>query len=269
MSFYRRCADLLEAGGSIVVVTVLETAAGSPAKPGFKMLVGDGGDSFGTVGGGALERHATEVAREMLGSGGIRTVRLDLASLGMVCGGEVTLLFERVDGGKPFLLFGGGHVGRALAPLLCSLGFRVTVYDSRPEARGWLAEVPGASVLVGPYTDLAGIAKELRRSRHCFVATHGHEHDWAVLRQLLEVSSEWEYVGVIGSLRKAREIHERLRESGREVPAFLHTPAGLPIGGDTPAAIALSVAAEVVALSSGREVPHLRLGEEPSDGRKD
>jgi xanthine dehydrogenase accessory factor len=261
MTFYRRCAELEESGESFVVVTVIDAAEGSPAKTGFKMLVSDGGECLGTVGGGKLEHHATAVAREVASTGGIRTVRLELSSLGMVCGGEVTLLFERIEGGRPFLLFGGGHVGRALAPLLVSLGYRVTVYDPRPEARGWLAGVPEASVVEGPYTDLSGMAGAVRRCRHCFIATHGHEHDWEVLRQLLSISPEWEYLGLIGSRRKARETHEKLRAAGRGVPEYLHTPAGLPLGGSTAAEIALSVAAEVVAVRNRAAVEHMRLAE--------
>lgn len=261
MDLYRRCADLLEAGRSGVIVTVLEAAAGAPARQGFKMLVTDTKETHGTVGGGRLEYHATGVARELLATGGMRVVRLDLAALGMVCGGEVTLLFEQIAAGRPFFLFGGGHVGQALAPLLVSLGYRVTVVDPRPEARTWLSGTAGVSVVEAPYADLSSVGSLLRGCRHSFIATHGHEHDWDVLRQLLELSEEWEYVGMIGSRRKAREAHERLRAGGRRVPAFLYSPAGLRIGGERPAEIALSVAAEVVAVSRGAGVEHMRLAE--------
>ena len=260
MSIYRRCAELLEAGKRIVIVTVLEASGSSPAKAGFKMLVSDAGDSWGTVGGGKLEHHAVGVARELLASGGMREERLELSALGMVCGGEVRLLFEQVAAGSSFFLFGGGHVCRALAPLIVSLGYRVTVYDSRPEAREWLAGTAGVAVVVGPYEDISGLAEEIRRARYCFIATHGHEHDWSVLRQLVTMSAGFDYVGLIGSKGKARATLERLRAAGLGRPDFLYTPVGIRIGGDTPQEIALSVAAEVVAVSRGEKVEHLRDG---------
>ena len=277
MSLYREIASILESGRSLVLVTVVDTSSSSPGREGFKLAVAEDGELRGTVGGGALEHRAVELAREMLGSGpggaaggaeagAPRLVELDLAALGMECGGKATLLFERLAAQEPFVLFGGGHVGRALAPLLEGLGYRVTVFDDREAVRAPLAGTaggpaaggPSREVVIGPFADISPVAPRLAAGGRCFIATHGHEHDSAVLRQLLRLEVGWSYIGMIGSRRKVRAALERLRGEGLAVPPQLYAPVGLDLGGGSPAEIAVAVAAELIALRHGRPVPHLR-----------
>ena len=80
----------------------------------------------------------------------------------------------------------------------------------------------------------------------------GHQGDLEVLRQVLP--SPAAYIGCIGSRRKAAVLRERLASLGFS-PAELdrvHSPIGLPIGGDTPAEIAVSIAAQLIACRAGR-----------------
>jgi xanthine dehydrogenase accessory factor len=245
MEALRKCLEALEAGHDVVLVTVLAAGAGTPGKEGFKLLLSDDGSTCGTVGGGALAGRRNALAT------------YELASLGMACGGQATLAFEFLAGARSFLLFGGGHVGRALAPILESLGFRITVYDSRPEMQPALT-VPGRRVVIGEYADIAPIRPELERSEFCFIATHGHLHDYQVLTQVLAAGGRRRYIGLIGSRSKIRATRERLTQEGVPTPDCLFAPVGLDLGAQSPAEIAVAVAAEVIALLRGASVPSLR-----------
>ena len=258
MEALRKCLEALEAGHDVVLVTVLEAGSGTPGKEGFKLLLSDDGSTYGTVGGGALEHRTLADARQALAQRRNALTTYELASLGMVCGGQVTLAFEFMAGARSFLLFGGGHVGRALAPILESLGFRVTIYDSRPEMQPALAAVPGRRVVIGEYTDIAAVRPQLERSEFCFIATHGHLHDYQVLAQVLAAGGRRRYIGLIGSRSKVRTTRERLAREGLAEPDCLYAPVGLALGAQSPAEIAVAVAAEVIALLHGVAVPSLR-----------
>jgi xanthine dehydrogenase accessory factor len=272
MEIFKRCSELLEQGKNLVLVTVLNASQGTPGKEGFKMILTDREELLGTVGGGAVEHQAVEEAREVLRVRENRLKSYNLDDLGMKCGGQVTLLYEYFEGLRSFLLVGGGHIGRALSPILESLGFRVTVFDSRPEVHELLGENSTRKIVTGDYRDLAPVQEILKNCQFCFIATHGHEHDYTVLKQLVQSRQPFRYVGLIGSTRKIHTTLEKLKEDGLEAPQCLYAPVGLKIGGDSPAEIAVSIAAEVVALLNGAEVPHMRgemasrRTDEPSGG---
>lgn len=142
-------------------------------------------------------------------------------------------------------IFGGGHVGCALVPVLTSVGFRVTMYDDRaalakPEC------YPGADeVICGSFADISARV-HLTADDYVVVMTPGHQADYEILTQVLR--SEATYIGCIGSRGKVAKTRERLLSDGfdeREI-ARIHAPIGLPILAETPEEIAVSVAAEMI-----------------------
>lgn len=147
--------------------------------------------------------------------------------------------------GERAVIFGGGHIARALAPLLHGVGFRVTVMDNRIEYAD-PADFPGAErVICGDYLRL-GDYVDLTEEDYVVVMTNGHSHDFDVQEQALR--RKLAYIGVIGSRRKTAVVNARLREAG--VPekgiAQVHTPIGTPIKAVTPAEIAISIAGEMI-----------------------
>jgi xanthine dehydrogenase accessory factor len=258
MGILRRCAELLEGGTDLTLVTVVKASRGTPGKEGFKMILTDQNQLFGTVGGGAIEHRAVEDAKEVLSARQNRLETYDLEKIGMKCGGQVTLLYEYMQGQRGFMLFGGGHINRALTPILESLGFRVTVFDSRAEVRDILGENTRRKIIIGEYGDIGPAVEILQGCDCCFVATHGHLHDFQVLKQVLQAKAEYRYIGLIGSRSKIRTTLEKLAAEGLEAPEYLYAPVGLKIGGDTPAEIAVSIAAEVVAVLNGARAEHMR-----------
>jgi xanthine dehydrogenase accessory factor len=94
-----------------------------------------------------------------------------------------------------------------------------------------------------PFADIP-----LHRWSHVVLVTRGHRYDYECLRKVLERSPLPGYIGMIGSRRRVRATFDALLEEGfqRELLARVHAPIGLDLGGDTPAEIAVSVAAEIV-----------------------
>lgn len=147
--------------------------------------------------------------------------------------------------GERVVVFGGGHCALALVPVLRSVGFRVAVYDDRPEFAS-AARFPEAETAVcHPYTDIAA-GLELTAEDYAVVMTSGHSHDFEVEEQLLR--RPLAYVGVMGSHAKTAYVNRRLREAGisEEAIQSVHTPIGMAIKAVTPEEIAVSVAGELI-----------------------
>ena len=140
-------------------------------------------------------------------------------------------------------LFGGGHVGQALVPVLASVDFRVTVYDNRKELVNGNFFPQAEEVIYGNYKQ---ISVTLTENDYVVIMTPGHQGDFDVLKQVLR--HKLRYVGCIGSRHKIARAQELLRQAGisEEVIASVHAPIGLPILAQTPAEIAISIAAEMI-----------------------
>ncbi len=143
-------------------------------------------------------------------------------------------------------VFGAGHVGVSVAHVASYSGFRVILIDDRKEFASF-DKVPEADhVIVVKSFD--GCMSELivGSESYLVIVTRGHSHDKVVLRQALETPAR--YVGMIGSRRKIKLIFEDLLEEGVSEAQLerVHAPIGLPIGGETPEEIAVSIVAELI-----------------------
>jgi len=155
-----------------------------------------------------------------------------------------------VQSGKVYV-FGGGHVAQALVPVLASVAFRCVVLEDRAEfCRAAL--FPGAeeTILIDPCRalDFATITE----ADYVVIVTRGHKDDQVLQAQVLQTPAR--YIGVIGSRRKAERTFAALREMG--VPdralARIVTPIGLEIQAETPAEIAVSIAAQLIQARAGQ-----------------
>lgn len=147
-------------------------------------------------------------------------------------------------------IFGGGHVARALAPLLARAGFSVTVLDDRSHFASPEAFPDAARTLTVDFKNLQGVL-DLGPGDYAVVMTRGHLADLDVLAQILRLPLG--YLGVIGSRKKMLAARARLLEKGfsEEEIARIHGPIGLAIGAETPFEIAVSITAEIIAVRAG------------------
>jgi xanthine dehydrogenase accessory factor len=179
---------------------------------------------------------------------------------------------EIVDSRFPVMLFGAGHVARALVSQLRPLGARITWIDSRDDAFADVA-VDGICTLI---TDIP--ESEVRNApagSYFVVMTHNHSLDFALCEEIFK-RRDFAYFGLIGSHSKRASFARRLCDRG--LPAQRLDELTCPIGiagivGKEPAVIALSVAAQMLQIENSRQLlrqvgqHHLsdlhRLPEEP------
>lgn len=148
--------------------------------------------------------------------------------------------------GKVFLL-GGGHLSQELVPLLSHLGFCCIVGDDRPEfTRPEL--FPGADAV--HLVDFTGLSLPIGPEDYLVIATRGHLADIDCIRFALKTPAK--YIGVVGSRRKVVFIREKMLSEGFTESDLkrLTTPIGIDIGSETPAEIAVSIAAQLIQIRS-------------------
>jgi xanthine dehydrogenase accessory factor len=156
-------------------------------------------------------------------------------------------VYVRPVGGRgTAYVFGAGHCGEKLVPVLSMLGFITVVIDDRREFAN-AERFPSADRIVVPDTFVSSIEQlALGPDSYAVIMTRGHVHDRDVLRGLLRTRAG--YIGMIGSKRKVAQTFEALVEEGvsAEDIARVHAPIGLPIAAETPEEIAVSIAAQLI-----------------------
>ena len=247
---WEQVGKLRAAGVEFVLVTITQVRGSVPGVLGGKALVTAEGLVGGNLGGGKVEARAVVRAQEMLG--GEARVASELWNLqrdvGMTCGGEMGFLFEHVRAEEVWhvVVFGAGHVSQALVRVLAGMRCVVEVVDERSE---WLGRLPEAGNVrrreVASFVD--GV-QWVKATSFVLSITKGHASDRPVLREVLRRFPEIPYLGVIGSASKRAVLMRELREDGigMELLDRVICPVGLPIGGNDPAEIAISIAAQLL-----------------------
>ena len=236
-----------------VLATVVTTRGFTPRKAAAHMLIAAGGETVGTIGGGAIEREVIERAQPLFAAGGSAVLERHLTQeLGMCCGGEMTVFLEAILPAPRLYLFGAGYIAKPVAAIAAGCGFEVTVVDGRAE---WATgeRFPTSAVRL---EDAEGFARALATAPEDFVVivTHDHALDQRLVQALIR--KPMRFLGMIGSLPKQRKFALRLRARGflDDEIARLHTPLGLAIGAATPEEIAVSVVAQLIAVRRGERV---------------
>lgn len=253
MQLYETLAQWHAEGRAFVLATVVRVRGSVPRPAGAKMLVPASGEPLGTVGGGVVENETIRSARELLASGGSsRTLKIDLGAE-TACGGEVELFLEPHRAERRLVVIGAGHVGQAVARQMVTLGWDVTVMDPRAE---FLArpEFAGCHTVL---TQFVESAEQIPFSADLFVLvmTPHHEFDRELASRC--IAKPWRWLGVMASKRKAEAIRRHLLAQGAppEQVARLRSPVGIEIGSETPAEIAVSIAAELIQVTAKKPLP--------------
>ena len=250
-----------------VLVRVVEAKGSTPRDIDAWMLVSASG-TFGTIGGGRLELEAIDQARGVLAGAEASPLALPLGpAIGQCCGGHVTLSFEIIpparvreigvmveaeDAGDPEVwLFGGGHVGRALASALLLLPVKVHVAETREEELALTPKGATQHLTALPESLVVGIAP----GSAVIVLTHDHALDFLIVSAAL-AREDLAQVGMIGSdTKRATFEHQYVREGGDKARlAKLTCPIGRKLADKRPEVIAATVAADIIAaLADWRE----------------
>ncbi|MBD1544202.1 XdhC family protein [Arthrobacter sp. IA7] len=179
----------------------------------------------------------------------------------------VTLLVESRMPQARLLVFGANDFGAALVPAAKLLGYRVTLCDARPAFAAQERFAAADEVATDwPHRYLAAEAAAGRIDSRTVIAvlTHDPKFDIPLLQEALELDIA--FVGALGSRRSHWQRIDGLLEAGvaPERLARLHSPIGLDLGAVTPAEVAVSITAELIAARTGSATcPPLRDGSGP------
>lgn len=181
--------------------------------------------------------------------------------------GEWDVLVEVHRAADHLIIVGAGHIAVPLAHLGRVLDFRVTVLDDRedfatPERFDGDVVVLRADFERDPF---AGV--RIDGSSYIALVTRGHKWDFDCLQRLTALDAQPRYIGMIGSRRRVRAAFHALLDAGvsREVLASIRAPIGLELNAETPAEIAVSIAAELVAVRRGAEAGSISVRERVLD----
>ncbi len=257
----RALTELLESGRRGALATVVRTTGSAPQRPGARLLLLPDGETIGTVGGGSVEARILEALGECLAAGKGGLLTLDLADLGMGCGGRMEVCVEPVEAPPRLLLFGAGHVARPTAAIAREAGFEVTVVDDRATLNSE-ARFPGCRRLLEDPESAASLLSTTDAD-WILLMTHDHHRD----EEAFDIFARrpHRYLGLIGSRRKVFRILRRVHHR-RPLPALerVYAPIGLDLGAVSPGEIAVAVVAELVALRHGRPARHLSVMDHPA-----
>lgn len=263
--------DLLEQGKDFVIAKVVDSNGSTPRKKGAWLLMMEDGTTSGTVGGGLLEAETEKLCAETFKTkekSKIHHFRLtgeDQHALDMRCGGDTDIQIQYIDAKHPeefveefglettAYIYGAGHVGLALEPILRYVNFQTVVLDDREDYANRERFPEATDVKVISDFKHAFESVETNENSYIVIVTRGHAGDYDVVKAALEQKNA--YIGMIGSKKKNAVVFEKLRGEGfsEEDIARIHAPIGLPIQAETPEEIAISVVAEMIQVRANHE----------------
>jgi len=254
MNLWHEAITYLEAQSeAYVLITLLGTRGSTPRNSGTKMVV-SANKRYCTIGGGHLEFQAITKAQTLLTStqrSGENAQEIEHfplgARLGQCCGGSVSVLFESFAAAEVnIMLFGAGHVGKALVSILAQLPCRVQWVDSREQE--FPDELPGNTARIVSETPEVEVAVS-PPGTYYLVMTHNHPLDFAITQAALE-RKDAAYIGLIGSNTKWQRFKMRFehRQYNSEFYDSVRCPVGLSqVPGKLPMEVAVSIAGEIIA----------------------
>jgi xanthine dehydrogenase accessory factor len=240
------------------LATVVGGERGAPGKTGFRMLVYADGTILGTVGGGLLEAKIREEALRCLHDKTPRLLEFTLDDqsadgIDVLCGGKVKIFVEPILGASTVYVFGGGHIAVPLVEFAKALDFAVVVVEDREEFANKKRFPLADEVKLGDFAKVSE-STDFHVDDCVVIITRGHQHDEVVLKECLSKNKLPGYIGMIGSKEKIAATFSHLKQQGvsSELLARVKAPIGLDIGARTPAEIALSIMAEIIAHRYGK-----------------
>ena len=260
-AIYQAVVDVVNQNEQAALCIVVRSQGSTPRRAASKMLVYADGSILGTVGGGEMESRVINEAKQAMLDGKPRLVAYNMSDPERgdpgVCGGQMEIFVEPIQPKQTLFLIGAGHVGRAVAHLARWLGFRVVVFDDRPEFC-----TPETFPEADEYCS-GSLVEQVSRARitpwtYVILTTRSVDVDVPILPSLL--SSPATYIGVIGSRRRWATTCQKLIDLGisQEQLNRVHSPMGLELGAETPEEIAVSILSEIILVSRSKVAEEAR-----------
>lgn len=252
MDIYGEIVRLRRLGQKCALATIVQVNGSIPSYESAKILVRDDGSMLGTIGGGCVEAEVWNIAREVMETEKPRHLTFNLGQdaaydNGLICGGQLNIFVEPVIPQPGAIIFGAGHISKSLAKVAQLAGFATTIVDDR-EMFANRERFPDADEVIAEDYENAFERLTVNETSYVIIVTRGHRDDMRILKWAIGTPAR--YVAMIGSKRKVISVIKELEKEGVPHSAFerIHAPMGLDIGAITPEEIAISVAAEMIAV---------------------
>jgi xanthine dehydrogenase accessory factor len=259
---YEEIVRLRLEGACAALATIIAHKGATPRKDSAKMLVYEDGRQSGSIGGGAVEAEVCLKAKQALETKTPCLLTFDLTDIdpdesALVCGGSMDVYIEPIFPEPTLIIFGAGHIGKAIADAGKIAGFKIAVVDDRAKYAN-PERFPTADAFYVDSWDEALQKLRINASSYLFIATRGHQFDLMCLR--LALSSSAKYIGMLGSRKKSKILFDLLEKEGVHPSDFerVLVPAGFDIGSETPEEIAASIVVELIAVSKNRDIRSMR-----------
>jgi xanthine dehydrogenase accessory factor len=252
MDVYDELIRLRKLGQKCAIATIVQVRGSIPSFESAKLLVREDGSMIGTIGGGCVEAEVWNAAREVLETEKSKHLSFNLGQdaaydNGLICGGQLDIFVEPVIPPPRAIIFGAGHISKSLCKVATLAGFAATIVDNR-ETFANRERFPEADEIFAEEYEEVFSKLAIHESTYLIIVTRGHRDDMRVLRWAAATPAR--YVAMIGSKRKVISVVKELQKEGlsREQLARIYAPMGLEIGAISPEEIAISVAAEMIAV---------------------
>jgi xanthine dehydrogenase accessory factor len=249
---YEELLRLRNLGQKCALATIVDVRGSIPSYESAKLLVREDGSMTGTIGGGCVEAEVWNAAREVIETEKPKHLTFNLGQdaaydNGLICGGQLDVFVEPVLPIPHAFIFGAGHISKSLSKVATLAGFATVVIDNR-EAFANRDRFPEAAEVHAEEYEEVFPKLVINESSYVIIVTRGHRDDMRVLK--LAMGTQARYISMIGSKRKVINVIRELEREGMPREAFerSHAPMGLDIGAISPEEIAISVAAEMIAV---------------------
>jgi xanthine dehydrogenase accessory factor len=252
MDVYDELIRLRKLGQKCALATIVQVRGSIPSFESAKLLVREDGSMIGTIGGGCVEAEVWNAAREVMETEKPKHMSFNLGQdaaydNGLICGGQLDVFVEPVIPSPHAVIFGAGHISKSLCKVAGMAGFSTTIVDNR-ESFANRDRFPEADAIFAEEYEDVFPKLNILESTYIVIVTRGHRDDMRVLRWA--ATTQARYIAMIGSKRKVISVVKELEKDGlsREQLDRIYAPMGLEIGAISPEEIAISVAAEMIAV---------------------
>lgn len=243
-------------GSRFAIATVVESR-GLADKPGAKLLATADDVVRGGFSDQSLQRSTLDLIRKAISEGRTRTFEVELpAGNGRQSARTAEIYVEVFLPPPTALIVGAGHIAQPLAQICKLAGFRVTVLDDRPSFAN-RERFPDADEVIAAGFEETLAEYPLTPDTYVVLITRGHQFDVYSLRKV--INEPVKYIGMIGSKRRVWAVFKLLHDEG--VPlhklARIYAPIGIDVKAETPAEIAVIIAAEMIKIMHGGDAKSL------------
>lgn len=247
MNLYSQLYDAVQNGISVSIVTIVACPDCKTGNEGQMLLIYPDGRVEGVL----IDKLFTEfVVSEITKLTWKQPAVVDLAYNGEQ---GYKIFWDRPALTHKAVVFGAGHISQYLVDVLAMLDYEVTVVDDRPDFANKQRFPKAKQVLIQSFNQaLENICPSIDGDTAIIIVTRGHQYDLQCLRAAINTKAG--YLGMIGSKSRVKATLRLLGEEGvsEELLNNIRTPIGLNIGAQTPAEVAVSIAAEVLSVFNGK-----------------